>query len=273
VFEQGAAAYALPFAKQFDASIVLLHVVQPHVPVPEMSTVDVGLLEVELRESGTKQLMALKQTVGTEVPVETELRIGNPHLEIINAVGRLGIDLIVLSTHGRTGLAHVFMGSVAERVVRHASCPVLVVREEEREFLESTAAEADLARARESAGKVNSPARTGSLKRASLILACVLSLAATLSLGVAQSRRQRANKEFMRDKLELSQQVLSGLVTEDYDPSLPAHKLSAMREADWRVFENPEYDQHSIIFGATSIRSPERVKKRISMRLHSLTFA
>ncbi|MSU84074.1 MAG: universal stress protein [Pedosphaera sp.] len=47
----------------------------------------------------------------------------------------LGVDLLVLTTHGRTGLRHMLMGSVAEKIVRHASCSVLVVRPEERDFL------------------------------------------------------------------------------------------------------------------------------------------
>ena len=47
----------------------------------------------------------------------------------------LGIDLLVITTHGRTGLPHMLMGSVAEKIVRHASCPVLVVRPGERDFL------------------------------------------------------------------------------------------------------------------------------------------
>jgi cytochrome c556 len=81
-----------------------------------------------------------------------------------------------------------------------------------------------------------------------LLLALVLtvSLAATL----AQSRRNRAVKEFMRDKLELSQRVLEGLATEDYDLIVArGTRLSAMtKEADWRWFENPDYEQQSLIF-------------------------
>jgi nucleotide-binding universal stress UspA family protein len=56
-------------------------------------------------------------------------------IEIVGAAKKLESDLIVISTHGRTGLKHVFMGSVAENVVRLAPCPVLVVREHEHEFV------------------------------------------------------------------------------------------------------------------------------------------
>lgn len=82
----------------------------------------------------------------------------------------------------------------------------------------------------------------------------MMGLAILLVAGIggllAQSKRQRAVKEFMRDKLELSQKVLEGLSTEDYDLIIAkATKLSAMtQEADWRAFENPDYDQHSASF-------------------------
>lgn len=69
-------------------------------------------------------------------------------------------------------------------------------------------------------------------------------LAIGLTLGLAQSRRSRAAKEFMRDKLELSQKLLEGVAVEDWDMVITkGTKLSAMtQEADWRVFENPNYD-------------------------------
>jgi hypothetical protein len=75
-------------------------------------------------------------------------------------------------------------------------------------------------------------------------------LAIGLTLGLAQSRRSRAAKEFMRDKLELSQKVLEGVAIEDWDLVIAkGTKLSAMtQEADWRVFENPNYDAQSKAF-------------------------
>lgn len=78
----------------------------------------------------------------------------------------------------------------------------------------------------------------------------MLVVAAGFSVTAAQSRRSRAAKEFMRDKLELSQQVLEGLALEDYDLLIAkGTKLSAMtKEADWKLFENPDYDQQSRIF-------------------------
>ena len=63
------------------------------------------------------------------------VQVGSAFEVITNIARDYEIDLIVLTTHGKTGLKHVFMGSTAERVVRHAPCPVLVVRKHEQEFL------------------------------------------------------------------------------------------------------------------------------------------
>ncbi len=86
------------------------------------------------------------------------------------------------------------------------------------------------------------------MKTKLLLLTVLLAVAAGLSVALAQTKRNSAAKEFMRDKLELSQRVLEGLATEDYDLIVAkGTSLSAMsKEADWRVFENPDYDQQSI---------------------------
>jgi hypothetical protein len=78
----------------------------------------------------------------------------------------------------------------------------------------------------------------------------VLTVATAVTVTLAQPRRNLAPKEFMRDKLELSQGVLEGLTLEKFDLiSAKAARLSAMsKEANWRAFENPDYDQQSVIF-------------------------
>src|SRR6266511_2462380 len=88
------------------------------------------------------------------------------------------------------------------------------------------------------------------MKAKLLLLTVLLAAAAGLSVGLAQTKRNRAAKEFMRDKLELSQRVLEGLATEDYDLIIAkGTRLSAMtKDADWRLFENPDYDQQSLTF-------------------------
>jgi nucleotide-binding universal stress UspA family protein len=130
--------YAIPFARKFNATLTLLYVVQSnYFPGGEFSGgYDFARLEKELRESGEHQLARLvSEELDESVPVKTSVRVGQPVAEILSAARELESDLILLSTHGRTGLKHVFLGSVAENVLRHAPCPVLVVREHEREFV------------------------------------------------------------------------------------------------------------------------------------------
>lgn len=82
-----------------------------------------------------------------------------------------------------------------------------------------------------------------------LLVFGILLLAGT-SAGLAQSKRERAVKEFMREKLELAQRALEGITTEDFDLIIAkGTRLSAMtKEANWRLFENPKYDEESATF-------------------------
>jgi universal stress protein A len=124
--------YAIPFAKQFDADLTLLHVLRPYPPMLEMSPVDVESI------GDTKAaLEGFRRTIDDAIRSRTAIRRGDPPVEIIDVAMELGIDLIILSTHGHTGVARVLMGSTTEKVVRHAGCPVLVVREHEHEFVKS----------------------------------------------------------------------------------------------------------------------------------------
>jgi universal stress protein A len=129
--------YALPFARQFGATLLVTHVIQPYIPIPEMTGVDVELIEAQMRHAAERELKVVCQSLPADVASEQVLRIGHAQTEIVNAAKELNADLIIVSTHGRSGLAHVFLGSTAERVIRHAGCPVLVVRENEREFVKS----------------------------------------------------------------------------------------------------------------------------------------
>jgi len=130
-----ALAYAVPFAKQFGAEIVIVYVVQPYIPVPEMAAVDTTALLTQMRKSGESELEKLRLGIPDNVRIKTMLRVGNPAHEIVEAAAEVDADLILLSTHRRTGLGRVFLGSVAEFVTRHARCPVLTVREREHEFV------------------------------------------------------------------------------------------------------------------------------------------
>jgi nucleotide-binding universal stress UspA family protein len=148
--------YARAFAVQFKARLTLLHVLPPvYLPGSEFGPMDLAMAEAELRSpdmrvASLEQLRALAGVeVGTAVPVEVEVREGQPMQEIVELAREIEADLIVLTTHGRTGLKHMLLGSVAENVVRHAPCPVFVVRECEHEFVEG----AKQPPAKKSAGK------------------------------------------------------------------------------------------------------------------------
>ena len=150
-----ALAYAVPFAKQFGAEIVIIYVVQPYPPVPEMTAVDFDAILTQARKGGEGELAKLRESITDDVTVKTVLRVGRPDLEIVRAADELNADLILLSTHGRTGLGRMFLGSVAEHVTRYAHCPVLTVREREHEFVKLPAAANRTKAARNSVKSLN----------------------------------------------------------------------------------------------------------------------
>jgi nucleotide-binding universal stress UspA family protein len=129
--------YALPFARQFGATIILVNVIpMPPLQVAEFSDVDIPFLAEQCRSENRRRLKQLASDEIEELtPIEEVIRDGKPHLEIVEVAKKMEADLIIISTHGDTGLKRFFLGSVAEHVVRHAPCPVLVVREKETEFI------------------------------------------------------------------------------------------------------------------------------------------
>jgi universal stress protein A len=129
--------YAVAFARQFKASLTLLYVVQPYyLPGDFASGLDYAALEKEIEENSARELESLAvKNIGKKAPWKVLLRMGRPVDQITLVADELNVDLIILSTHGHTGLKHVVLGSTAENVVRHAPCPVLTVRVNEHEFL------------------------------------------------------------------------------------------------------------------------------------------
>lgn len=137
-FSDNALTYAVAFAEKFGAELHLLHVVQdlalfipPEVaaapvaaPVDQLTTAAHAALDRIVREHTLQRLN-----------VQREVREGNPFAEVVRYAKERDIDLIIMGTHGRTGLAHVLLGSVTEKVVRKAPCPVLTVRHPEHEFV------------------------------------------------------------------------------------------------------------------------------------------
>jgi nucleotide-binding universal stress UspA family protein len=122
--------YAADLARSLGAELVLLHV------IPDLNYPIRGLgmaaafphLREEVHARANEQLAALPAKLGQGLVVKTEVRDGAPHDVILAAAKDHGADLIVMGTHGYTGLKHALLGSAAERVVRLATCPVLTVR-------------------------------------------------------------------------------------------------------------------------------------------------
>ena len=124
--------YAIAVAQDVGARLSVLYVVEPMeftgvdvlggTPIATQSIVDEHLKQAraELDRLRTRKLAGLPGAT-------TAVRMGRPAEEIVAAGGKGKANLIVLGTHGRSGLSHLLMGSVSERVVRHATCPVLVV--------------------------------------------------------------------------------------------------------------------------------------------------
>jgi len=125
--------WALDWASMKRARLILLHVLPPvHTYTSPVfaDPVSYGEHYTGLREAARERLLPLAYLAEAEgVSATVQIRIGSPAEQILAAASELGAGLIVLGTHGRRGLAHVMLGSTAEKVVRLAECPVFVVRE------------------------------------------------------------------------------------------------------------------------------------------------
>ena len=123
--------FAVPLAQRYGAKIFLIHVVEPLYSFASFPG-EMGVAPVNLRpvaEAWKAKLSALaQQLVPREVLGKTMVCSGRAYHKIVEAANAVEADLIVIATHGHTGLRHVFLGSTAEHVVRHARCPVLAVR-------------------------------------------------------------------------------------------------------------------------------------------------
>lgn len=134
-----ALSYAVAFAEKFGAKLTLLHVVQDLTWfIPEAILAAPASIP-PAEQFHTAALTALERLIKSlnlpGINAQAEVRQGAPFHAIIEFAREQNIDLIVMGTHGHTGLAHVLVGSTAEKVVRKAPCPVLTVRHPEHEFV------------------------------------------------------------------------------------------------------------------------------------------
>jgi len=115
---------ARSLARDHQARIVLMHAATP------VAAVEVYIDQADIdaiRSQARRQLEAIAARI-TEVPVETDVLIGEPGRMIVELAEKLSADLVVMGTHGRGGVSRLLLGSVADYVLRHAPCPVLTIK-------------------------------------------------------------------------------------------------------------------------------------------------
>lgn len=134
---EAAVKYARALAAAFGASLHLLHVVQDPYTQPwaaEAFPAPLGdLLEQWQSQARTRLVNLLPEAERSGAMIATE--VGSPFFEVVRYAEEQKIDLIVIGTHGRGPLGHMLLGSVAEKVVRKAPCPVLTVRHPQHDFV------------------------------------------------------------------------------------------------------------------------------------------
>lgn len=136
---ESALRYGKAMAERFGATLHVVHVMEDllaHAWAAEVYVSSMPQLRDEIEKESRLRLGALLTDAERKAfRAETALLAGNPFLEIIRYAKTHDIDLIVMGTHGRGPIAHMLLGSVAEKVVRKSPCPVLTVREAQHEFV------------------------------------------------------------------------------------------------------------------------------------------
>jgi nucleotide-binding universal stress UspA family protein len=130
-FSEEALHYARSLAGKFNAVIHLVHALERPQDVPWwVAEREYSVSQANVAEQAKERLTGIVSRLLPGVTVEPHVRVGSPSEEIVKTARDSHADLIVIATHGRGGLSRVLFGSVTERVVRHAPCPVLTVRPE-----------------------------------------------------------------------------------------------------------------------------------------------
>jgi universal stress protein A len=120
--------YASDLAREHGSEVILVHVIEP-LPYSVGRWTEASRLLEQRQEEAARELAGVEKHAVSKYPnCRGEIHFGDVHQVISNLVRKLHIDLIVVSTHGRTGLGHMVMGSVAEKIVRYAPCPVLTLK-------------------------------------------------------------------------------------------------------------------------------------------------
>lgn len=137
-YSKSALKYAVNFVKHFEAQLFLVYVVEPVIYPPDFSMGQIAIpsVDLEMDKRAIDELNKLaEQEIPAEIKVKSIVKTGKPFIEIIETASEENVDLIIIATHGHTGMEHILFGSTAEKVVRKAPCPVLTLREPIKGFL------------------------------------------------------------------------------------------------------------------------------------------
>jgi nucleotide-binding universal stress UspA family protein len=137
-YSDKAAAYGFALARKLEAEVGLIHVNEipagtPYIADPMINEPPIVLPEmIHIQEENSKNLLSrISNTFGKGVTTYQFQKLGNPKDEILAVAAEWQADMIILGTHGRTGLDHFIAGSVAESITRHTKCPVLIIPNKE----------------------------------------------------------------------------------------------------------------------------------------------
>jgi nucleotide-binding universal stress UspA family protein len=136
-YSKSALKYAVNFAKSFNAEMILIYVVEPIIYPSDFSMGQIAIptINMEMDKRAAEELEKLaKKEISKDLQVKTLVKTGKPFIEIIETASEEDIDIIIISTHGHSGVEHILFGSTAEKVVRKAPCPVLTLREPVKGF-------------------------------------------------------------------------------------------------------------------------------------------
>lgn len=131
-YSKNALRYAIDFAKDVSAKLFLIYVVEPIIYPADFSMGQVALPSVDL-ELNSRAKEELENLARREIPEDMKydviIKTGKPFVEINETAGEIDADIIIIATHGHTGVEQLLFGSTAEKVVRKAPCPVLTLRD------------------------------------------------------------------------------------------------------------------------------------------------
>jgi len=128
--------YACEFAKSMGSKVILLNVIEPR-PIAADMSLNYIPLEEDLAAAAREDFIPMvDEAKAAGIDVSADVMIGMPAETILQQIADLDVSMLIMGSHGKTGLSRLLMGSVAEAVVRKAAVPVLIVKANEKEFID-----------------------------------------------------------------------------------------------------------------------------------------